>query len=336
MLDGRFSFRDNLPALELVFRRAIQKYGIPFKVYYDNGQVYRSQHMRYIVASLDCRGIVYTRAYRPMGHGKIEALNRLIRRAFLAEVRKSSIRTIDELNEAFRAWVELKYNRARHSETDQPPIERWRAGVARVRYAEEEKVRQAFLWSETRMPDKTGVLSLLGTRYQVGPKLARKRVHVRFDPEAMHEIEVWHAGQFAERVRPLEISPWRRPTTKAEDTTTSTGKDDTSPPAVDWLGHLVSKHRVVLGTRELQSPAAHAVERRRLADDAIVNLLVDLLDADVFDEPTVRAYLERFGPFDPQRAARTLATLESAGEPKDQHVSFYLDAIRDQQKDPSP
>jgi hypothetical protein len=334
VLDGRFSFRDSLPALELVFRRAVQKYGIPFKVYYDNAQVYRSQHMRLIVASLESRGIVFTRRHRPMGHGKIEALNRLIRSAFLAEVRRSSIRTLDELNEAFRAWVEMKYNRAVHGETGEPPIERWRAGIARIRYAEEDKLRQAFLWRENRTPDKAGVLSLLGVRYQVGPTLARKRVQVRFDPEALHEVEIWFAGSFAERARPLQVSPWRRPTaTHSED---NNAPDSTAPPVANWLGHLVEKHRQSAGTRELQSPAAHAAARRQEADRAILNLLVDVLDPGVFDELSVRAYLDRFGPFDPQRAAVTLAALTDAGEPTDQHVTFYLDAIRDQQKGSQP
>ncbi len=334
VLDGRFSFRENLPALELVFRRSLQKYGVPVKVYYDNGQVYRSQHMRLIVASMGSQPIVFTRTYRPMGHGKIEALNRLIRSAFLAEVRHSPIRTLDELNEAFRAWVDLKYNRVVHSETGESPIERWRAGIARIRYAEEEQLRQAFLWRENRTPDKSGVLSLLGVRYQVGPTLARKKVQVRFDPEALHEIEVWRAGSFAERARPLEVSPWRRPTAEQSDTKDS--DESAKPPRVNWLGHVVEKHRETIGTRELQSPAADAAARRAEADQGIINLLADAIDPGVFDEPAVRAYLNRFGPFDPERAAATLASLMSAGEPTDQHVSFYLNAIHDEHKDPRP
>lgn len=41
-----------------------------------------------------------------MGHGKIEALNRLIRRAFLAVLKASGITTLDTLNEAFWAWAD--------------------------------------------------------------------------------------------------------------------------------------------------------------------------------------------------------------------------------------
>jgi transposase len=52
LLHGRFSFKGELPALELVFRRSLQKYGLVRACYYDNGQVYRSGHMQQIVATL--------------------------------------------------------------------------------------------------------------------------------------------------------------------------------------------------------------------------------------------------------------------------------------------
>lgn len=328
LLHGNFSFRDNLPALELVFRRAIQKYGLPRRVYYDNGQVYRSHHMRQIVAALRLHRIIFTRKHRPMGHGKIEALNRLINSAFLAEVRKSKIATVEQLNEAFRAWVDLHYNRKIHGETGEVPLQRWRNNIAHVRYAEEDKLRQAFLWKETRTPDKAGVFSLLGIRYQTGPKLARRRVQVHFDPEALHQVEVWLRGEFRERVQPLQVSPWRRPRAEPDCTTAKPA----AGPRVDWLDHLVRKHRETVGTLEPPSPAAQALARRRDADQAIVDLLAAKLQADVIDPSAIREYLARFGPFDAERAATTLQSLFDAGERVDQHINVYLDAIRRQQE----
>lgn len=64
-LHGRFSFKGDLPALELVFRRSLQKYGVPRRVYYDNGAVYRSEHMRHVVACLGIEGITFTQVRRP-------------------------------------------------------------------------------------------------------------------------------------------------------------------------------------------------------------------------------------------------------------------------------
>lgn len=329
---GRFSFRDDLPVLELVFRRCVQRYGVCNRVYYDNAQVYRSDHMREIVALLGIHRIVFTRSGRPMGHGKIEALNRLIRRSFLAELKPSRITTLDALNEAFLAWAD-RYNRTVHTETGQTPLARWQSGAERIRYVDEELLRQAFLWRERRTPDKTGVFSLLGTRYQVRPEHARRQVEVRFDPEAMHEVEVYCQGKFVQRARPLEVHPWRRPGPRLEDE----GEPEGSPPAADgstalpvadWLGHLVAErrrqNRIEPSPHQL-TEQAHA--RRQQADQALLDLLSSKLDPDVVDEREILAWLGKYGPLDPDAAAACLDRLIAQGQRTDLHVGLVLEAL---------
>lgn len=322
LLHGRFSFAERLPELELVFRRCLQKYGKPKRVYYDNGKVYRSGHMRHIVATLGIHPIVFTEEYRPEGHGKIEAFNRLAKAAFVAEVKASTIRTLDELNEAFVAWMDLEYNERVHSETGQKPNDRWRAGIERVEYADERKLRLAFRWHERRTPDKTGLFSLLGTRYQVGPQLARKRIDVHFDPEDLTDVEVHYDGRFVERCRPFGVSEHRRP--RATPAEPAAPPLDAPAPTANWLGHLVERRRAEGFVEPRREPA----ETRDAADHAIVQLLRDHLDAAVFDEASVRDFLRRYGPFDPERAAHALRDALANGR-TDHHVHVYLEAIRE-------
>jgi putative transposase len=333
LLHERFSFKEDLPHLELVFRRAIQKWGVPKRLYYDNGQVYRADHMKVIVAALGIHRLIFTRAYRPMGHGKIEALNRFIRSAFIAELAASRIDTLDALNDAFNAWADLHYNRNVHSETGHTPLDRFQSGADRIAYAEEQALRQAFLWREIRTPDKTGVFSLFGTRYQVGPKLARRRIEVRFDPEALFEVEIWRNGVFCERARPLCIDAHRRPQlapSTATEPSRSSGTAEPKPsPTCDWLAHLVAQHRQ-RGTTEpdVRAHVQAAHMRRRHENLAVIDLLQDRLLPDVVDVPTIEAYLDRFGPFDPAEATTALDTfIETCGQ-RDQHITVYLDAIK--------
>ncbi|MBC8426161.1 DDE-type integrase/transposase/recombinase [bacterium] len=334
LLHGRFSFRENLPRLELVFRRALQKYGVARRVYYDNGQVYRSGHMKQIVATLGIHRVVFTRAHRPMGHGKIEALNRLIRSAFIAELKASKLTSLDALNEAFVAWSDYEYNRSTHSETGEAPRDRWRAGIERIRYADEEKLRQAFLWKENRTPDKTGVFSLLGVRYQAGTEVARRRVEVRFDPEAMQEVEVWHGGAFIERVQPLDVTAHRRPRTKDDE---NPAPETPAEPVADWLGHLVERRRQEGFTEP--SPRQHVHEarhERERADAAVLDVLREHLDDGVVDPDIVKSWLDRYGPVDADTVARTLERLIAHDQHADQHVVYYLDAIRAERNGGTP
>ncbi len=320
LLAGRFAFKGDLPALELVFRQALRRHGLPARVYYDNGATYRSRHMQQVVAELGIHRMVFTTPYRPQGHGKVEAFNRFCKNAFIAEVKASSITTLDALNAAFRAWVDRVYNTRLHSEIQQAPRERWREALSNVRHVDEEVLRRAFLWSETRKSDKTGVFSLHGCRYQTGPELANRKVDVRYDPEHLEEVEVWSEGRFAERVRPFQVQRHRRAKTTESPPAVASAK-----PTADWLGHLVSEHRVEL-EHDPEAELQLELERRRIADDGVADALRDRLAAEVMDEAAVRAWLQRFGPLEPESVANLLdLALPTMGH--SQHVQQYLDMI---------
>ncbi len=317
---GRFAFKQNLPTLELSFRQALRRCGIPRRAYYDNGAVYRSRHMQQVCAELGIHRVVFTTPYRPEGHGKIEAFNRHCRAAFVAEVKASNITTLDELNLAFAAWAEHYYNRKVHSEISTTPRERWQAGLKHVRHVDEATLRRAFQWTESRTTDKTGVFSLFGQRYQASADLARRKLQLRFDPEALEEVEVWLDDRFVERVRGLEIGPHRRP---AGDQPT----DDETPtaPVVDWLGHLVEQNQ---GT--WRDPEAEL--RRLLADqqrdqEAILALFEDRLVPEVFDRKAVADWLHRFGPLQFERIEELLDFAIAHMGP-DHHIDAYLDGLR--------
>ncbi len=327
ILHGRFSFDEGLPYMELVFRRAVQKYGVPSRVYFDNGKVYRANHIKHLAAELSFHRVIYTTPHRPEGHGKIEKLNQLIRAAFLDELEASSITTLDELNEAFVAWYEQDYNPLVHSATDEAPKARWEAGIESLRFVDEEKLRQAFLWTETRTTDKTGIFSLFGVKYQAGPGLGRKRLQIRYDADALHEVEVWHDGNFVERVKPFSVSANRRP------------KVEVSPhppkrkPVVDYLRHLTDerkKNGIVEPTPKVLAEKAN--EKREMEIQRIIALLDDRLENGVVDSGEVRRFMERYRPFDLDLAELALDEMLESGVEKDLPVSVYLGAMRDAAK----
>lgn len=321
LLAGRFAFKGDLPALELVFREALRRHGVPRRVYYDNGKTYRSRHMRVVCAELGVHGMVFTRPYRPEGHGKIEAFNRFCTAAFIAEVKASpGIRDLDSLNLAFRAWVERYYNERVHAEILETPSERWRRGLAEMKVVDEVALRRAFLWSEDRTPDKTGLLSLFGVRYQVGPTLARKRVQVRFDPERLDEVEIWHGGSFVERVQRFEVRTHRR----AVQEDPELPAEEPSEPVADFLGKLVRDRK----DEDWDGEAAlqRALAERQADDDTIVEHLRDRLAADTFDEDAVRAFLHRYGPLDPRAVVEAIDFAVELGG-IDQHVDVLLGEI---------
>lgn len=323
ILDGRFAFLQDQPTMELVFRRALLKWGIPRRLYFDNGKVYRSRHIARICAHLGIHAVVYTRVRRPEGHGKIEAFNRLIRSAFLPEVETSRIVTIEQLNLAYSAWLDLSYNQHVHGQTEETPMKRWNAAAQQVRHASSEAISKAFLFSELRTPDKSGVFSLCGIDFQVGYKLARRRIEIRFDPEALFEVEAWLDGKLAERPKPLQIHADRRPHPLREPKIHKAHNVEKA----DWLGHLVATHKGDDKAFDPKAIALAAQHRRQQADDDVLTVLADRLHCDALDVPAARDWLNRFGPLDPSAFAAVLDARLRDAEPRDRHVTHYLETI---------
>ena len=326
LLAGRWSFRCDLPILELAFREALRRHGVPKRVYYDNGGPYRSHHMKQIVAVLSNDRPIYTPPRRPEGHGKIEAFNRLCRAAFVEEVRASSITTIDDLNRAFNAWTRLKYNRRVHGETGQTPWDRWRAEPGRIVVVGERNLTEAFLFRATRTTDKTGVFKLHGVRFQTGPELARKKVEVRYDPEDMGTVEVLLKGVFQERVKPLEITTHRRP--KASETPPEADANDMPADpdgtVVDYLSTLIERD-TPLPTNDA---VAEARAEQRAHEDAVVDVFVAHLKPAVIDEGEIREFVGRYGPLDLEVVeAHVVDTVETLGA--DPHIHTVLRGLRD-------
>jgi len=313
---GRFFFKGDLPALELVMKRSIQRYGRPARVFYDNGMVFRSKKMAQICASLGMHRTIFTTPYRPEGHGKIEAFNRLCRAQFIAELKASPIRTLEDLNRAFLAWLEMEYNRRKHTELGIPPHERWLRDAERVKYVDEEKMRRSFLFNVDRSADKTGVFKLHGCRYQVGWELAKKKFQVLYDPEKLELVEIFRDGKFVQKAKPLNITAHRAPRkiTEACPTTNHPGALPT-----DYLGVLVERHQMEMSVSD---PAV-----KNEQTDAFVCLVKNMLAEPVFDETVVRNFWETYGPFDLDRSEQILSSLLEV-HPDNHHIHFYLDAIR--------
>ena len=101
----------------------------------------------------------------------------------------------------------------------------------------------------------------------------------------------------------------------------------------DWLGHLVETRRqqgfVEPPPRQL---AEQRARQQAEADEAIVALLVGRLDAAVIDHEAIRGHLDRFGPFDLDRAREVLDRLLGTELTSDSHITVVLDAIRDDAK----
>lgn len=203
LVHGRFMPVENTRAGQDVLRHAIIRRGLPEVLYADNGAPFSNAMLSRTCAVLGVR-LVHSKPYSPEGRGKQERLNRYIRDRFLTEIEHTGIETLEALNDRFEAWAEQIANRRTHAETGQTPIDRWHAGGTPV-HPDPARLIDAFRWSATRKVTRTATISVEGNTYAVDPALVGQRIEIRYDPEDLTRMDVFHGDRPAGVATPFTI-----------------------------------------------------------------------------------------------------------------------------------
>jgi len=213
---GEFYWSEKLPNLMDCFRKAVAKRGLVEKLYMDNGAIFRSNQWRSVCAEL---GITqkFAEKQRAPGKGKVERHYLTIQRSFYKEAEHADLRTLEELNEFFWAWLDLRYHNEIHSRIKQRPIERWQQEEHRVKRVSPERVREALKLRVNRKVNfRTALISIDGRQYQASKALGGDQVQARWPFDCTEQVEVWKQGELVEIAKlyvvPTDIDYSKRPT----------------------------------------------------------------------------------------------------------------------------
>lgn len=200
--------------VEQGFRESIQLYGVPESVYFDNGKQYRTKWMKRTCSKLGIR-LLYAKPYSPESTGKVERFNRVVG-SFLDEVTLEKPTTLDQLNERLQVWLSECYQFKPHSALgkEQSPEAAFRSDEKSLRFVGVEELAQAFLHCETRKVDKSGCISFMGKKYEVGLPFIGCKVDVVYDPSDITEVTIEYDGHTPWTARELVIGEraGKRPT----------------------------------------------------------------------------------------------------------------------------
>lgn len=162
--------------------QGIQKRGLFRALLSDNGAEMLADETR---AGVDRLGILHDTTLRacPEQNGKQEAWWNSVEGRLLAMLENVPNLTLDMLNHATQAWVEMEYNRAHHSEIHEAPAERFLRGPSVGRPSPSaEELRLAFRVEETRTQRRSdGTVSIQSVRFEVPSRYRHlERLSVRY------------------------------------------------------------------------------------------------------------------------------------------------------------
>ena len=240
VMHAEFYGNQRLPILEDCFRKALLKFGKPNDILVDNGKIFVSKWFKLACVHLGIKHIA-AQAFSPETKGKIEKYHQRVDE-FLSELALEPVKTLAELNRKFSIYIEEGYIHDSHealtleernpktgellSKRKRTPYQAYTEDPAKVHYVSSLECRDAFLWEEQRMVDKSGCISLKGVTFDAGVALIRRRVDVRYDPFDISVVEIWHEGKLQRKAEKLcisEFAPEREepPTTTAKKPTHS-------------------------------------------------------------------------------------------------------------------
>ena len=196
---AEFYLRENIESFNDALRKALRKRGLPRKLYVDNGPYFRSHHLDYSAASLGI-ALIHCTAFRPIGKGKIERLNKSIRMQFLSTVPDGI--SLEELNKRFHAWIDSEYHLRVHGTTGEKPIERYIRHLHLIRTAPN-NLDDYFRVRTPRTVDKDRTVALMGKIYEAPVELISRKVTLVYHPHDLHRIEVFHNDKSYGFLQPL-------------------------------------------------------------------------------------------------------------------------------------
>lgn len=244
----RFGHAEDTVRLAAALRPALASRGVPASIYVDNGSAFVDSWLLRACAKLGVK-LTHSTPGRPQGRGKIERVFRTVREQFLVEltggneIGRHHVADLAMLNRLFAAWAEQVYHHTVHSETGQPPIERWSAGGP-FPLPTPAQLAEAFLWEEHRTVTKTATVSLHGNSYQVDPALVGRRVELVFDPFDLTTIEIRLNGAPKGLAIPHRIGRHAHPKARPETPT-----PPAAPSGIDYLQLIDEAHQQHLATQ---------------------------------------------------------------------------------------
>lgn len=317
---GQFYQHSRTSHLEHCFRKSLQKRGVPKVVYVDNGSAYKSNQLASICAHLGIR-LKFTKPYSPEGKGKIEKFFSYVRSSFLTEVESANIQTLEQLNQAFWAWLEVHYHRRIHASTKQSPLERFSAHLDKIKFADERELYTAFLIKETKKVHKDRTFQLKNHYYEVLPALVNQEISVFYDPDNLDEVRIYLAGEFFQVARPIRIHSKAAP--KIQLPLPTPVKTDFNHLKELVQKHTKSKNDLIFGPEIVPIPNDNRFTKR----DFLKILEKAGFHLDKFEEKEINKFFDQFSPIKNSFASKCLKMIiQQFGTQK--HISFYLDILK--------
>jgi len=204
LVHGEFFFEDNALNMQTAFQKAILKYGLPRRLFVDNGAPYQNNQLNWICAQLGVLKI-HSKPYHPQGKAKIERSHRTEKDKWMHAVDWNDFHSLSDVNASYQTFLNEEYNNYPHSSIGTTPKERYLKDFDSIRFIEKTVLEESFLHRIQRKVTPTATISLFNTTYEVPQQYIGHTITLRYPPEDLSEIYIYEesSGKRLHCVKPV-------------------------------------------------------------------------------------------------------------------------------------
>lgn len=184
LVGGELFYHDNACNFQKVLKNAIAAYGIPDKLYVDNGCSYSNEQLSMICVSLGIL-LLHTRVRDGASKGKVERHFRTLKERWLYTLDIAAISSLAQFNGLLRDYIR-SYNTTFHRGINGVPLDRYEASKEHPRKPESRQwLDDCFYNRITRKVRKDSTVTIDGVCYDVPMQFISAKVDIRFQPDDM-------------------------------------------------------------------------------------------------------------------------------------------------------
>ena len=204
IVGARFYYNDNSYNLQDIFKSAIKKYGVPKKLFVDNGSTYKNDQFNIICANLGLV-LIHARPYSGASKGKVERFFHTMKETWMRGLNWNDIKSIDELNNLLDEFI-IKYNNSNHSslknENDEniSPNTRWFKDRDKIKKLDNNFIDIAFLHTAYPTIRSDAIAYIKSHEFEVDMKYIGKKITVKYNPFDFSTAWIYDNGKLIEDI----------------------------------------------------------------------------------------------------------------------------------------
>lgn len=201
--NAKFYYEDNAINFQKTFKEGLKKYGIPKRIFLDNGKTYKNEQLSIICANCGM-ALIYTKPYSPQSKAKIERWFHTMKETWMRGINWEDIKDIDELNEKLNEFVNDYNNKIHSSLTENDnnisPKERWFKDQDKIRKIDNSQIDDYFLHTAYPTVRSDAIAHVKGLEYEVPTKYIGKKITIKYDFDDRNKAWIYDENKRIESI----------------------------------------------------------------------------------------------------------------------------------------